>query len=227
MRLLALLFSVLASVGCTATSAQARRLLPGMSYPEVLERMGGCGETRSLVARADQAVRHVVYPGDPRSLDLHLRFQDGKLAGAALKKGAEPYPDAAAELDAWMKDCEPCAGITPAWRGLRPSRFLNALYASQADLEAVEAGMSVEELQSLLGRPEEIRQVGDAEAWEYHRPGDLMGPRVYAIGLKDGRVAWMLAHWHGTPPATPWQRGWHPGTDEALLDYMARRLGAP
>ena len=96
---------LLLSVGCAATGAQARRLKAGMGYAEVVAALDGVGETRSLVARPGATVRHVVYAGDPKSQDLHLRFQDGKLAGAALLKPAAAYPDSADKLDAWLADC--------------------------------------------------------------------------------------------------------------------------
>ncbi len=216
---------VLLSVGCVATGAQARRLKAGMSYAEVAAAMDGVGETRSLVARPGAAVRHVVYTGDPKSQDLHLRFQDGKLAGAALLKPAAAYPDLADKLDAWLADCGACTEVSLAWRAIHPSRYANFVYSSQEALEGVEAGMGADAVRSRLGIPAAVKQVGDGEAWEYHRPGDSLGPRVYAIGFRDGKVAWVIAHWHGTPAASQWQWTDHPGYDEAFLKYLVERLG--
>jgi hypothetical protein len=216
---------LLLSVGCAATGAQARRLKAGMSYAEVAATLAGVGETRSLVARPGAVVRHVVYPGDPRSRDLHLGFRDGKLAGAALLKRAAAYPDLADTLDAWLADCGVCAEVSLAWRGLHPSRYANLVYASQEALEGVEAGIPSDEVRRRLGRPAAVKRVEGEEAWEYHRPGDVLGPRVYAVGFRDGKVAWIIAHWHGTPSASPWQWTDPAGTDEAFLAYLVERLG--
>ena len=216
---------LLLSVGCAATGAQARRLKAGMGYAEVVAALDGVGETRSLVARPGATVRHVVYAGDPKSQDLHLRFQDGKLAGAALLKPAAAYPDLADKLDAWLADCNACAEVSLAWRGLHPSRYANLVYTSQEALEGVEAGMASDEVRRRLGAPAAVKQVAGEEAWEYHRPGDSLGPRVYAIGFRDGKTAWVVAHWHGTPSASPWQWTDHAGYDEAFLKYLVERLG--
>jgi len=164
-----------------------------MSREEATRILKGPGETEFLVSRPEGSRRLVSYPG----LGWFL-YRQGRLVAVALNR---PTAKASEPLENWISDCKVLETFpedrqaASALRRWSDRQFCCLAFwegpSSPEILEAVEIGMTADQVTALVGSPSRILGSDGDEIWLYPLGSHWLSPSR-AVAFHCGRVVWRI-----------------------------------